>query len=146
MTSPLMLVRHAWAGDREAWPHDDALRPLDARGRAQAEALIGSLAPLRPVRLLTSPYLRCVQTLAPLSDALGLPLELSDALAEGSGGAVLSVVPGLAPGTVLCTHGDIVELLAGPGSPKKKGSVWLLDADPSAMGGWTPARYLAPRA
>lgn len=137
-------MRHAWAGDRDAWTADDRLRPLDERGRRQAQALPGLLAPYRPVRLLTSPYLRCVQTLEPLAAALGLPLAGREELAEGTGDAVLGLLPGLASGTVLCTHGDIVELLAGPGQPKKKGSVWLLERDAGAPGGWAPARYLKP--
>jgi phosphohistidine phosphatase SixA len=29
----LAVVRHASAGNREAWSEDDRLRPLDARGR-----------------------------------------------------------------------------------------------------------------
>ena len=35
-----LLVRHASAGDADDWRGDDRLRPLDAKGRRQAEALV----------------------------------------------------------------------------------------------------------
>ena len=45
----VLLVRHARAGDRDAWEDDDRLRPLDKKGWKQAEGLVGLLAdyPLR---------------------------------------------------------------------------------------------------
>jgi 8-oxo-dGTP diphosphatase len=128
----LLLVRHASAGDREAWVGDDRLRPLDARGRRQAAALVALLAPYGVTRVVTSPYERCVQTVAPLAAALGLPLEEREEIAEGTGGAVLSLLPELGPGTAFCTHGDVIEMLVGLGRPKKKGSVWLLEPRPGA--------------
>lgn len=48
-TTPLILVRHALAGSRQEWKGDDDLRPLDERGRAQAEVLATVLgATVRP--------------------------------------------------------------------------------------------------
>jgi broad specificity phosphatase PhoE len=40
---PLLLVRHASAGDRDEWDGPDGARPLDERGRAQAAALVAAL-------------------------------------------------------------------------------------------------------
>src|SRR5699024_10873776 len=46
---------------------------LDETGRSQAAALDGRLADVPLVELLTSPLLRCQQTLAPLATSRGLP-------------------------------------------------------------------------
>lgn len=141
----LLLVRHASAGDRGAWVGDDRARPLDRRGRRQAAALVALLAPYGVTRVVTSPYARCVQTVAPLARALGLPLEEREELAEGTGDAVLELLPELGPGTAFCTHGDVVETLVGPGRPKKKGSVWLLEPRPGG-GPAEAVEYLPPPA
>lgn len=71
-----LLVRHASALDRGSWSGEDRQRPLDGRGRAQAHALPAHLAThgLAPVHLVSSPTRRCIDTLRPLADALGLEL------------------------------------------------------------------------
>ena len=139
----LLLIRHASAGDREAWVGDDSLRPLDERGRRQAAALVAALAPYALTAVLTSPYLRCVETVLPLAAAHGLRPEQRPELAEGSGDAVLDILLTLEPGTALCTHGDVVETLVGVGRAKKKGSVWLLELRDGAV---EPVTYLPPPA
>lgn len=140
----LLLVRHASAGDRDAWVGDDRPRPLDRRGRLQAAALPALLAPHDVTRIVTSPYARCVQTVEPLATALGLVPELREELAEGSGAAVLELLHTLGDGTALCTHGDVVETLVGSDRPKKKGSTWLLEV--SRDGVVTAVEYLPPPA
>jgi phosphohistidine phosphatase SixA len=111
-----VLVRHASAGDRHDWDGDDRLRPLDARGRCQAAELVGLLEPLEVRRILSSPFTRCVQTVEPLAEALGLSLELDDRLAEGAGQAAYALVQ--QDGVVCCTHGDVVGDLLGRGLKK----------------------------
>ena len=136
----ILLIRHAAAGDRHLWDGSDARRPLDDVGRRQARALVILFAD-RPIRhLLSSPYLRCVQTLGPLAAARELPIETSDDLAEGRPWelaeklALELAVEG--PGA-LCVHGDVMKALigdlgergvmgaAGPGG-FEKGSTWIL--------------------
>jgi broad specificity phosphatase PhoE len=123
---PLLLVRHATAGNRRRWKGDDRLRPLDERGRRQADELVGQLRPFAPERVLSSPYVRCVQTVEPLAAVLGLPVEESPELAEGAGRrralALLRELEGTT--AVLCTHGDVIEDLLGDES--EKGSTWAL--------------------
>jgi 8-oxo-(d)GTP phosphatase len=145
LRSLVLLVRHAKAGDRDEWVGDDRQRPLDRRGRRQAEALVTPLAGYAIARILSSPYVRCVETVEPLAARLGLPIEPEDALAEGeSAHAVLALLRRLGPGPlVLCTHGDVVEALVGDSMPKKKGSTWLLAG---REGGVRPLRYWAPLA
>jgi 8-oxo-dGTP diphosphatase len=117
-----VLIRHASAGDRDDWDGDDRLRPLDARGRRQAAALVELLGPLELRRVVSSPYVRCVETLEPLAATLGLSVEQDQRLAEGAGRAALELL--LEDGSVACTHGDVVEELLGRGL--KKGAAALL--------------------
>ena len=124
MTS--VLLRHASAGHRDDWPGADRLRPLDARGRLQAAALVEILSPLDVRRVLSSPYVRCIETVQPLAAALDLPVELDRRLAEGAGRGALELLG--EPGVVCCTHGDIVETVLGRGL-KKGAAVVLCDGD-----------------
>ena len=130
----VLLVRHAEAGDRDRWEGPDEERPVSAEGRRQAEALVEALAGFAVERVLSSPYLRCTQTVEPLAAARGLPVEPSDDLAEGAGRVALRRVRSLldGPATVLCTHGDVVEdVLDGLGVRRseetEKGATWVLE-------------------
>jgi phosphohistidine phosphatase SixA len=78
-------LRHADAGDPEAWTRPDAERPLSAKGRRQAEAIAGHLEAIgfAADAILTSPKVRAVQTAEPLGVALGVPVTIDDRLAGG---------------------------------------------------------------
>jgi 8-oxo-dGTP diphosphatase len=116
----VILLRHASAGDRDKWQGDDRLRPLDTRGRKQAERLRDVLLAHNVTRVLSSPYVRCTQTVAPL----GLEIETDDRLAEGtSPEGTLELLAAL-DGAVACTHGDVIEALLGR-SLRKGGAVVL---------------------
>lgn len=152
----LYLVRHADAGDRGAWVDDDFQRPLDDSGKSQAEA-IGTALAERPVRrILSSPAVRCVDTVAPLGRALGLPVEAADELAEGSSiGDALDLLASLAAAggdSVLCSHGDVIPgvlwVLARYGldipdlGRCKKASIWELEVSDGSV---VAATYRHPR-
>ncbi len=125
---PQVLVRHGTAGDPDAWIGDDRARPLDEHGRGQAEALVALLEPYPLDRVLTSPYLRCVQTVEPLARARALPLEYRHELGDdASATEALALIRGLgAVRAVLCSHGDqIAELL---GDELEKGAVAVVEA------------------
>ena len=121
----LLLIRHASAGDSDHWQGDDRIRPLDAKGRRQAEALVALLAEFDLDRILSSPYLRCVQTVEPLARSRELEIELDDTLGADRLDEVPSVLERLrGHDAAVCTHGDLPWL----GSRSfKKGSVWVLD-------------------
>jgi len=117
------LVRHAHAGSRSAWRGDDALRPLSEKGRAQAVAIAGALAPNLgdpsaatgshgSVLLWSSPYLRCVQTLEPLAERFGSKVSSVDELVEGTSGRAaldhLLAAAEAASVVVACSHGDVI--------------------------------------
>ena len=131
----VLLVRHAKAGDRERWEAPDHLRPVTTKGQGQAEGLVAALAGFEIARILSSPYLRCTQTVDPLAAARGLPVKPSDDLAEGAGSAAIHLVRKLLSeqgDTVLCTHGDVVEevlddLRVERPSWTKKGATWVLE-------------------
>ena len=74
--SRLLLVRHCESSGQ----HADA--PLTARGLAQAEALAETLAAFPIERIVSSPYLRARQTIAPYAARVGLGVELDPRLEE----------------------------------------------------------------
>jgi 8-oxo-dGTP diphosphatase len=149
----VFLVRHAKAGDRDKWQAPDELRPLTYLGRAQADALIGFMGSDLVV-LVSSPYVRCVETLEPLAEMTGLRIQRHDALVEGAptdDALDLLAVSGTFGNAVACTHGDvqeaIVESLASAGvrlkEPRRfaKGSTWALTLE---NGHFASGRYLPP--
>jgi 8-oxo-(d)GTP phosphatase len=140
----VLLVRHADAGERQAWNGDDSLRPLDGRGRRQAEGLVGLLEGRELSRICSSPYVRCTQTVEPLALARRLPIEHSPRLAEGASKTdVLALLAGAGKreSLVLCTHGDVVDDMLGRES--EKGSVWVLERRGSEL---AELEYLPPPA
>lgn len=153
----LLLVRHAHAGSKDRWRGDDRLRPLSARGRQEAAALVEVLAPYHPRRIISSPLRRCVETVEPLARRLGIPIEESDRLQPEAGDeavALLQKIAGEEEGpVVVCTHGETIETLQrrlvgrrrigfGPDKVRDKGSVWILHAQ---GGRFTSADYVPPR-
>jgi phosphohistidine phosphatase SixA/8-oxo-dGTP pyrophosphatase MutT (NUDIX family) len=139
--APAYLIRHAKAGDRAAWSGDDRDRPLSKSGRRQARALVRLLSS-RPIeRILSSPALRCVQTVRSIADERGLPIEGRDELLEGASLAGLTALvdDAWSVPTILCAHGDLIPAAveyyqrqgarvgADPGW--KKGSVWVLERE-----------------
>jgi phosphohistidine phosphatase SixA len=123
------LVRHATAGHRASWEgDDDRLRPLDDRGRRQAEGLVELLGRREFERIVSSPAVRCVDTVVPLADSRGLTVEPSEALAEGAGReAALEFFRAAAAPLVASVHGDTVDELTGESA--KKGSTTVLEVD-----------------
>jgi 8-oxo-dGTP diphosphatase len=155
----LLVVRHGHAEPKVGWRGSDDDRPLVAKGRRQAQSLVKSVSRYRPARIISSPALRCRQTVEPLATARGLDVELSEALAPVSGTAALELVHtmttsgGSSPTVVLCTHREVIaELLPalaaefgvklGHRMPGAKGGLWVLDF---RKGRFTAAAYTAPK-
>lgn len=78
----VLLVRHARAGHRESFAGNDIHRPLDAKGRRQAQALVAELLPFGPGAVHSAPLERCVATVGPLAQALGTAVTMEPLLAE----------------------------------------------------------------
>lgn len=151
----LYFVRHAKAGSRSEWVGDDRLRPLSSKGRVQSEALADRLADVATGTLVSSPYLRCVETLQPLAERLQSAVRADDRLAEDTGfTGALELLVALPDGSVLCSHGDVIPETIGAlqrrgtaivGEPDwRKASVWVLTRD--AAGDVTHATAWPPPA
>ena len=138
---PLLVVRHASAGNPRDWEGDDRLRPLDTQGRRQAAGLPGLLGRFEIERIASGTYLRCLQTVEPLSEQRGLPIEERSGLDEGSSlDESLAVLREFGDDAALCTQGDVLENLLGEAG--QKGStrvVELHDGEPVVL------KYLPPR-
>ena len=138
---PVLLVRHAVAVGRRHWEGDDVDRPLDRRGRRQAEGLVSALADQQIEQILTSPAVRCVETVGPLGVARGLHVDVHADLAEGSTYEAVALVRSLAgAAAALCSHGDVIPRVLehfvvhdgidlGHDPHWAKASTWVLEDD-----------------
>jgi 8-oxo-dGTP diphosphatase len=153
VTALTALVRHGHAGKRGEFAGNDALRPLDPQGRAEAELLGLLLSSIAPRRLLAATPLRCRQTLEPLAARLARPIVTDGAFAEP---ADVDEVPARAkaaaarlselrdgPRAAVCSQGKVIPsmlmMLAGADDPAPyktpKGTGWILT--------WSGDRLLA---
>jgi len=90
-TLPLILVRHASAGRKADWPGDDEARPLDAQGTADARVLAGLLGCFAPAaRVISSPALRCTETVRPFAAGFGGTVEAEACLTPYGRSALFS--------------------------------------------------------
>jgi 8-oxo-dGTP diphosphatase len=149
----IYLVRHAHAGDRSAWDGRDSARPLSRRGRNQADAIAARYADRPIARVLSSPAVRCKQTVAPIAHAQGIKVEVSAPLREGTPtDEAIELLRSLArTEVVLCSHGDVIPAVmrslrdAGleihGGRTTSKASVFEIT---TRHGKFASARYIAP--
>src|SRR5215468_9748191 len=86
-TVPLILLRHASAVPKSDWNADDAARPLDDSGRAEADALARLLACFAPsARVVSSAAARCLETVRPYAELTGTQVRAEPALQVQSSG------------------------------------------------------------
>ncbi len=150
----LHLLRHAHAGDPLKWEGPDTRRPLNDKGRAQAERLGAHLArigaQLGP--FLASPKLRATETAEIVAGYLGAPVIVEHRLA---GALDLDVLE-----TILAEHGDpdsvvlvghdpdfsdvLATLLGVAELPMKKGALARIDVDRPLTAGGGQLRWLVP--
>ncbi|GAB1815494.1 8-oxo-(d)GTP phosphatase MutT1 [Mycobacterium sp. MUNTM1] len=81
-TQTVLVVRHGTAGRKSRFSGDDAKRPLDKRGRAQAEALVPQLLAFGASEVYAADRVRCHQTVEPLAEDLGVPVQNEPTLTE----------------------------------------------------------------
>jgi 8-oxo-(d)GTP phosphatase len=157
-TTPLILVRHASAGQKQDWPGDDDSRPLEAKGVAEALVLARLLACFAPrARVVSSPALRCTDTMRPYVEAFGGSVEAEAVLAPpdrsgdfssrtDGGTPVRKLIAGLVAAgqpTIVCLHREnlapALEAACGAlGAPSAvpedpslpKGGFWVVHATP----------------
>lgn len=114
-TFPIVALRHAKALSREEWKGKDLARPLSARGRKQADAIVGPLLAFGVRKIISSPATRCMKTVKPLSAAIRRkvnesPLISQDAWEEGKSDSrvVIGARVRARKPAVLCSHGPVL--------------------------------------
>lgn len=150
---PAFLIRHAHAGHRADWDGSDGRRPLSARGRGEA-AHVSAILGHEPIGLvLSSPAVRCIQSVEPLAAARGVEVRVEKRLGEGRdpSKAIELMIKRADQNPALCSHGDLIpemiRLLRQRGmklvenGPTKKGSFWTLEFDDHEF---TKATYHPP--
>ena len=141
MSSTILLVRHAKALNRSDWTGSDAERPLTKAGKRQADELVQRLAGFSFGRIISSPHVRCVETVVPLAKERKITVETASALEENADADdVIDYIKTLgAKPSLLCSHGDVIadlmtnlvnDGLATEGELRwDKGSTWILESD-----------------
>jgi phosphohistidine phosphatase SixA/8-oxo-dGTP pyrophosphatase MutT (NUDIX family) len=142
-TVPLVVLRHASAGDATTWPGDDHDRPLDDLGREQATAFAELLPLLGITSVVSADVVRCLDTVGLFAEKAALPVQADPLLSEHGyeqhPAAVAERVHAVAAArepVVLCTQGpvipDIVRTLCDefghplPDDPSlRKGTAWV---------------------
>jgi 8-oxo-dGTP diphosphatase len=142
-TKTVLVVRHGTAGSKSRYKGDDRNRPLDKRGRAQAECLVGQLLAFGADKLYAADRTRCEQTLGPLAEELGVtihsePLLTEEAYADNRKSARNRFLEIAAAGgtPVICTQGKVIPDLISwwcerdgvrpDKSRNRKGSMWVM--------------------
>lgn len=151
----IFLARHAHAGKRSEWAGEDRLRPLSKRGKIQANNLLSVVGDFVVGRIISSPYVRCRQTVEPLATEFTVAIELSDALSEDADidEAYRILLELDEHDGVACSHGDLIPQLLrrlvadgmdtdGP-LIDQKGSIWVVD---TRNGKPFTGRYVPPPA
>ena len=153
-TRPLLLLRHASSFPRTRWTPPDAQRPLSEEGHRQAAALPRLLACWRPTRLVTSPWRRCVDTIAGYLTATGQTARAEPRLSEegllrdpkAPGEEVDGMLSAGEP-ALLCTHrpvlGEALQAIRDHAAPEVV--VHLPDRDPFLEPGEVLVAHALPR-
>jgi phosphohistidine phosphatase len=152
-TVRIHLLRHADAGDPEAWSGNDTQRPLSAKGRSQSDRLGAFLASVsfKPDQIVSSPRVRAAQTAEIVAEHLGMKVRLDDRLGEALGiGQLESLIADLGATRPLLVGHDpdftmLVEALCdASGVEMKKGALARIDAPRPIAAGACMLRWLVP--
>lgn len=148
----LYIVRHAKAGKRSEWDGPDTLRPLSDKGWEQSQAIAEKLVELKPSALISSPAVRCMQTLEPLSKATKIEIFADKRLFEhGDVAKMIELLEDSKDSTVISSHGDmipeVIKILQrrgmeiGSKPDWRKASVWVVERIKNSF---TSAIVMAP--
>ncbi len=150
----LHLLRHADAGDPEAWEGPDAARPLSDKGRSQSERLGKYLAGIafKGGLFISSPKVRAVETAELVAETLKTKVDLDDRLGEALGlDAVEAILhdAGDPERAVLIGHDPdfsdlLAELVETSRVPMRKGALARIEVDRPLRPGGGTLRWLIP--
>jgi 8-oxo-(d)GTP phosphatase len=134
-TVPLILLRHAKAVPKSDWQRPDPARPLDDSGHADARALATLLACFAPAaRVLSSPALRCLETVRPYAELTRGTVQAAPALhiesfrTDGGDSLTRLIADLIAAGTptVVCAHREnLPEIVAAAVAAAGSGTLAL---------------------
>ena len=150
-TLQLHLLRHADAGDPEAYRGPDAERPLSAKGKAQAQRLGSFLTDVgfAPDAVISSPKVRARQTAELAADGWKTDVRIDDRLAAGFDLADVDAIladAGSPTKPVLVGHdpdfSDLLSTLVGASVTMKKGAFARIDLRGSVADGRGTLRWL----
>lgn len=145
-TQTVLIVRHATAGRKARYHGDDRKRPLDRKGRAQAKSLVPQLLAFGAATVYAADRTRCVKTVEPLAQKLGVPITEEPTLTEEAYAAdpaaaherVLEIAA-LGGTPVICSQGRVIPYLIDwwcsrdgvepDKSRNRKGSTWVLSLE-----------------
>ncbi|MEO6472827.1 MAG: NUDIX domain-containing protein [Aeromicrobium sp.] len=104
----LIVQRHAKASPRNGFEGDDLERPLEQDGVAQAARLVTVLAAYGIRHVVSSPALRCVQTVEPYAHSISTFLEIDERMFEDAKPSLMlrsvtALLERKKP-TIICTH------------------------------------------
>ena len=107
-TRTVIVLRHAQARTRNGWKDDDLERPLTKPGEAQALRLAPLLRAYGVRSVITSPAVRCGQTVDAYARSIKALMEVDDRLAEETKPkrverSIMTVLERKGP-TVICSH------------------------------------------
>jgi 8-oxo-(d)GTP phosphatase len=144
-TVPLILVRHASAGNKSRWRKDDRSRPLDSRGKKDASMLAELLRCFGTGRVVSSPAERCIATVRPYAALAGTEVEVEPAFevakkaatADPEAAKAIAVLAAADKPVVVCAHRENMPFLldaacaelgadSPPGKPLRKGEFMVL--------------------
>lgn len=131
-TTTVFLVRHAEKavpGDAEFNPQDPADPPLNAAGRARAEALARTLEEAGVTAIFASEFARTQQTVAPLAARVGLEVTVHPA-GDTAGLAELVATAHVGAVVVISGHSNTVPALVealGAGAVNPIEEAWEYD-------------------
>lgn len=151
-TRPVIVLRHASAGEKKYWPDRDLVRPLDDRGRWEATELSRLLRAYAPRRVVSSATARCLESLLDYAFAQDVPLVADQAFTLNSTTQDRAVArfrelvaecDGSGDGLIVCTHGELVPGLVEESCPEegrpedpalRKASFWVFHREPGPDG------------
>jgi len=114
-TRPLVVLRHAHARPRGRWEGEDRLRPLSDQGLREAHRLVPLLAAFGITRMVSSDSTRCLTTLEPYAQHLGVDVEAAPELSEQKADPRLvekrlAALASAKEAIVVCTHRPVLPL------------------------------------
>ncbi|RVW05412.1 NUDIX hydrolase [Rhodococcus xishaensis] len=142
-TTTVLLVRHGKAGNSQKYTGDDVVRPLDAKGKVQAEALVAQLQAFGATEIWSADRRRCIETVEPLAEKLAVPIRIEPLLSEegyaadpAGARARVRKIAAMGGVQVICSQGGVIPDLTRwwadrdgvplPPARNRKASTWVL--------------------